>query len=369
MLMKWGNFQIKKLLSAGVIIPLAFVIACGTKSNDSNINTAQEGAVDARGEVEQKEKSPEQNLENASDTVDEQSVEKDDSGYLENEKFKPCTIFMDGDDLIISDTYYDAVWKYDGTEFTKIAGADSVEDIYGVPLGGYNDGKAEEALFTDPFEITKFKDGYAVSDTKNNVVRYIHDGIVETLNAAISSGGSEKLCEFNNPTGLATDNEGNLYVSNTGEGEIIRITGDGKAEKILVNLNEPMGLYIFDGSLYIAETGANRIVKSVLKEDKAGVIDVVAGSGEEGMKDGDAKEALFSSPKTLFVTENGSVYVADTVNSAIRCIKDGEVTTVVEGNTGEINAYPVTPTGLCIKEDVLYVCDNFNGKIYEFEME
>ncbi|SEL64659.1 hypothetical protein SAMN04487770_11441 [Butyrivibrio sp. ob235] len=363
--------SLRRIMSmlCSIFITLLIIGGCGTKSSDVTTDTAQEGAVDARGEVEAKEKTPEQNLEKSSETVDEKSVDKDEKGYLENEKFKPCTIFIDGDDFIISDTYYDAVWKYDGEEFTKIAGADSVEDIYGVPLGGYNDGKTEEALFTDPFEITKFQNGYAVSDTKNDVVRYIHDGIVETLNAAISSGGKEKPCEFNNPTGLATDNNGNLYVSNTGEGEIIRITGDGKADKVLVNLNEPMGLYIFDGFLYIAETGANRIVKASIKEDKAGVIEEVAGSGEEGMKDGDAKEALFSSPKTLFVTEDGSVYVADTVNSAIRCIKDGEVSTVVEGNTGEINAYPVTPTGLCIKDNVLYVCDNFNGKIYEFEME
>ena len=118
-----------------------------------------------------------------------------------------------------------------------------------------------------------------------------------------------------------------------------------------------------------AETGTNRILRSAIKDDKAGIPDVFAGSGEEGIKDGKSEEAMFSSPKSLFMGNGGELYVADTVNAAIRCIKDGEVSTIIEGNTGEVDAIPVSPTGLCIKDNIMYVCDNFNGKIYEFEME
>ena len=362
----------KKVIIAGVLIAAVIAAGCGKTDTNGSVNE-QEAAIDARGEVLGEKKEPEKNMENpdteAADNSVTTSEDKAEGKAIENDSFKPGGIIIDGEDMLITDTYYDAIWKYDGSEFTKIAGAESVEDIYGSPLGGYNDGDCDKALFADPFAITPFKEGYVVSDVGNDVLRYIHNDTVETVNAAISENGKETLCEFDNPTGLATGIDGKIYVSNTEKGEIIRISEDGSAERFLVNLTKPIGLCISDGYLYIAETGTNRILRSAIKDDKAGIPDVFAGSGEEGIKDGKSGEAMFSSPKSLFMGNGGELYVADTVNAAIRCIKDGEVSTIIEGNTGEVDAIPVSPTGLCIKDNIMYVCDNFNGKIYEFEME
>ncbi len=97
-------------------------------------------------------------------------------------------------------------------------------------------------------------------------------------------------------------------------------------------------------------------------------VEIIYGVPESDYEDGDVKKALFSSPKGILVY-GGDIYVADTVNGAVRLIRDGEVTTVIKGTDGTIEGYPISPTGLCILKEKMYVCDNFNGKIYVFDLK
>ncbi len=282
------------------------------------------------------------------------------------ETCEPAGIVADDDgNLYITDTFSKVIWKVTEEGAEVYAGTDSVEDIYGEPLGGYNDAVKEEALFREPWGIAPFLDGYAVSDVENDALRYFNTEEVETLNAKNEKGVRSK---YNYPTGLVSDADGNLYVSNTHSDEIKVISPEGKEKLFAKDLNSPMGIAIYDDYMYVAETGENRIVKiSMTGDDRKA--EVVAGSGEAGMDDGAAAEATFSSPKGLAIATDGTIYVADTINGAVRVIKDGQVSTMEQPAEVEAEGWNIAPIGLCVVDDSLYVCENFSHKVYVISLK
>ncbi len=108
----------------------------------------------------------------------------------------------------------------------------------------------------------------------------------------------------------------------------------------------------------MAESGGNRILK--ITEGQA---EVVAGNGTAGNVDGAAAQAQFLGPQGVAVSDDGTIYVSDTGNSAVKKIQNGMVTTVIACNQQEMEPYPVAPRGLMLKDNQLYVCDNFSWKV------
>lgn len=268
--------------------------------------------------------------------------------------------------LLVTDTYNKIIWRVAGGVSTVYAGSDTVEDQCGQPLGGYNDAALEDSYFKRPWAIVPFLNGWAVSDTDNHAVRLISGEITQTVNGQTK----EKLTisdlgvSFDAPTGLASDGEGNLYVADTLQNAIRKISPTGEVTTFAKDLNGPMGLFWAEGSLYAAETEANRIVKIT-----AGKVEVLAGSGRNGFADGPAAQAAFSAPQALTVDEDGTVYVADTANSAVRMIRDGQVTTLIHRDVTDLNGFaPVSPAGLLIQGNVLYICDSFSRKLLVFPL-
>lgn len=128
---------------------------------------------------------------------------------------------------------------------------------------------------------------------------------------------------------------------------------------MIQGLSDPMGLCWRDGVLYIAETGKNRILQ--LKDGKATVL---AGSGSEGLTDGKGTKAAFSAPQGVAVGPDGSVYVADTGNGAVRVVKDGSVRTLAVRNPAQLSGEMISPVSLLLQENSLYICDTFARKIF-----
>lgn len=276
-----------------------------------------------------------------------------------------ATLMPDGS-LLVTDTYNKVIWRVADGVSAVYAGSSTVEDHCGQPLGGYNDAVLEESYFKRPWAIVPFLDGWAVSDTGNGAIRLISGGITQTVNGQTE----EKLTvsdlgvTFDAPTGLACDGEGNLYVADTLQNAIRKITPTGEVTTFAKDLDGPMGLFWAEGSLYAAETEANRIVKIT-----AGKVEVLAGSGRSGFADGPAAQAAFSAPQALAVDEDGTVYVADTANGAVRRIRDGQVTTLLRRDVTDLDSFaPVSPTGLLIRENILYICDNFSRKLLVFPL-
>lgn len=271
---------------------------------------------------------------------------------------------MGDDTILITDIYHKRLWQVEERASEPYAGGDTVIGLYGEPLGGYHDGALLDSHFRQPWDTAKFLDGWAVSDTENNAVRIVRRQKVQTLNGETEESLTitDIGVAFERPTGLASDGEGNLYVADTGNGAIRKIDPKGAVTTVVEGLEEPMGLCMEGNVLYIAEAGANRIMKV---ED--GALSVVAGSGEEGLEDGPAQQAAFAAPQGITMGADGVIYVADTLNSAIRLIKDGQVETVAVRDIALTDFGLVRPTGLLAKEDRLYICDSFARKVFMLE--
>ncbi len=280
--------------------------------------------------------------------------------YLDGTAY-PCGIAKGEEGILVTDTYNKCVWLIKDGASTRFAGMEPPEDATGAPVGGYVDAACDQSLFSQPWAIAPFLDGWAVADTKNNAIRLITKGSVQTVNASAGETGLTTGAMgviYDRPMGLAADDAGNLYVADTGSGCIRIISSKGVVTTLAKDLAEPTGLVWADGSLYVAETENHRILKIT-----DGTVTVLAGSGEEGYLDGAAETACFSSPMGLAVDAQGRVYVADAVNGAVRRIADGTVITLVKAQPDRPQKSPTFPVGLLVDGESLYVCDNFVGKL------
>lgn len=140
-----------------------------------------------------------------------------------------------------------------------------------------------------------------------------------------------------------------------------RAKGSLNGYGIGATFNRPTGLCWKNGSLYICESGANRILRA-----ENGSVTVVAGSGGEALADGSAEQAQFHDPQGVTVADDGIIYVSDTGNNAVRKIQNGVVSTIAVCDQNAMDPSTVAPVGLMVKGDRLYVCDNFSRAVLTY---
>jgi len=193
---------------------------------------------------------------------------------------------------------------------------------------------------------------------------------------------------FADPYGVALDRKGNVYVADGGESNVIvRITPQGgvsvlaggregyaDATGAAAAFHTPSGMAIDRaGNLYVADTGNN----AIRKVTPAGVVSTVAGGSGAGFADGQGKAALFNGPLAVAVDKAGNLYVADTYNDRIRRISpDGMVSTLAGGEApgfadgpGALARFD-TPSALVLdKAGNLYVADTVNGAVRKLAVD
>ncbi len=290
----------------------------------------------------------------------------------------------DGDVLYIADSYNRAVWRMEDGAVQLIAGQTEVTDLSGQPAAGYRDGACLQAAFGLPWAVVQYQDGLLVSDSENHVLRYI-DLEKERVYTAAGTGkagyrdGSSRAA-FDTPTGLAVGDDGTVYIADTGNNVIRAMDSDGKITTYAggeegcalgslkqVRFSEPTGLYWRDGVLYVADSGNHRIV--AIEKDTAVLVAGAELSGDEavvgGYLDGKAVEAVFSNPQGIAVDADGTVYVADTGNSAVRKIQNGYVSTLL---SGDAISCVVSPRGLWVGGDTLLVGDVFTHTLSVYDV-
>ncbi len=361
--LKWVLLVIVLIITAFTVT----MVACGLFKEKGSEKAAEEQGETAEEELYDAGSLSDTGLGGIGDVsidTDEATIDFDLSDLPDT--MEPCGICSYDGCLYITDSFSKCVWKATADGIDILAGADSSRDIYDKPQGGYNDASLTEALFKLPWTVTPFLGGIAVSDTENNAIRLINDDRVDTINSA---NGTD---EYNYPTGITSDGAGHLFVSDTHSDSVKIVSEDGTVSTFIDGLDSPMGLSFNSGYLYIAETGKNRIIKvnasDVSAKKSSSDIELVAGNGEEGFKDGATPEASFSSPKGIAVAGDGTVFVADTVNSAVRLIKGGQVSTLNIVDERIPDAELVSPVGICIQGRRLYICDNFGKKIYTADL-
>ena len=243
-----------------------------------------------------------------------------------------------------------------------------------------DDQRATQAGFSDPFGIAVAADGtiYLSDAGESNRIRKITpEGVLTTL-AGGSEGfadGSGSAASFNTPSGIALDANGNLYVADTGNNRIRRVTPEGQVSTVggggaagyidgpgeQARFNGPTGVAVDpNGNVFVADTYNDRIRRISPK----GVVSTLAGGGTPGFADGDAKTSLFDTPCGVVVTADGSLIVADTGNDRLRKITvNGDVTTWDVKVDGEDLSNPV---GLAITHDnYLYITELDRSRVIQ----
>jgi trimeric autotransporter adhesin len=161
-------------------------------------------------------------------------------------------------------------------------------------------------------------------------------------------GGQAIQAQLDNPQGLAIDSSGSLFVSDSMNQRIRKISSDGIISTIagtgnigfggdggpalLARFSHPAAVSIDKlGNLYVADRENNRIRKIILA---SGVITTIAGNGVKGFSGdgGPAIKASLNFPHGVFVDDAGIVYIADTFNSRIRMVDSNGVIHTLAGN-------------------------------------
>ena len=201
------------------------------------------------------------------------------------------------------------------------------------------------------------------------------------------AGGSAGALPFSSPRGLAVDAAGTVYVANTRNHTICRITPAGVATILAgragcpgsvdgtgaaVRFRYPHGLALDGaGNLYVADAGNN----TIRRVTPGGVVTTVAGiAGHSGSADGVAATASFDYPNSLAVDGAGNVYVADQCNATIRKITPEGAVTTLAGKAGSCGSADGRggaarfnfPTGIAADSaGNVYVADFCNNAIRE----
>lgn len=229
-------------------------------------------------------------------------------------------------------------------------------------------GDGSPQIFSNPFGIAVAEDGtiYVADAGESNHIRKIsRDGSLTTFTA----GG-----EFNTPSELALDTKGNLYVADTSNNRIRKVTPQGEVSTFAgsgtpgyldgpaseARFNGPIGIVVDPrGDLFVADTYNDRIRK--ISTD--GQVTTVAGAGKPGYADGDRNNSIFDTPCGIVVANDGTLIVADTGNDRLRKIdKDGNTSTL-NLNNGESLSSPI---GLALTHDnVLYVTELDRSRVLQ----
>jgi sugar lactone lactonase YvrE len=234
--------------------------------------------------------------------------------------------------LYVGDTYNHTIRKItpDGT----------VTTLAGLPGAvGVADGTGSAARFDYPEGLAIGADGsILVADRLNNAIcRVTTAGAVTTLAGIRTRGGSADgtpdVAQFSQPYGIAVDRTGTSYVADTANHTIRKVAPTGTVTTLAglagvsgsddgtgsaARFNAPQGIAIGStGSIYVADTG-NHTVRKLTPD---GLVTTVAGSaGNAGNLDGPADTARFSRPNSLAVDGADNIYVLDSGNAQIRKI-------------------------------------------------
>ncbi len=231
--------------------------------------------------------------------------------------------------------------------------------------------------FSDPFGVAVSVDGtvYVTDAGESNRIRKIAPDGTVTILAGGNEGFSDGVAvaaSFHTPSGLALASDGNLFVADTGNnrirkitaaGEVSTVAGDGTAGYVdgpaaQAQFNGPMGIAVdARGNIYVADTYNDRI--RMIATD--GRVSTDAGGGTPGYADGDRTTALFDTPSGIAVTTDGSIIVADTGNDRLRKITpEGNVTTL------PVNEELSNPVGLALSHDnFIYVTELDRSRVVQ----
>ena len=244
-------------------------------------------------------------------------------------------------DLYVADSANNAI--------RRVATDGSVTTLSGTPgTGGSVDGIGSAALFRQPYGVAIDSSGNVyVADFGNNSIRKVTQtgtattlaGVEGTSTVASSLGepspaghadGTGAAASFNQPTGIAIDSSGNLYVSDTGNNTIRKVTSGGVVTTLAgtagttgsadgtgaaARFNGPRGLTVDGGgNVYVCDAG-NSLIRKITS---AGVVTTLAGLADNfAVEFGTGSSAIFDVPAGIAVDSGGNLYLSEELGNVI----------------------------------------------------
>jgi hypothetical protein len=277
-----------------------------------------------------------------------------------------------------------------------INGAGDISTIAGNGVAGFSGdgGPATSAELHNPYGVAADSAGNIyIADTQNNRIRKVAGGIITTVagNGAPSfsgDGGLAVSAGLNNPTDVAVDILGNIYIADqrnnrirmvSTAGIISTVAGDGVVGyagdgglATSAALYYPTGVAVDQFyNIYIADSDNQRVRMITYS---TGIITTVAGNGNVGYStaNGPATSIGLHNPTGVAVNGTGSFFIADYGNQCIREVTAGISTTVAGNGTASFSGDggPATSAELNYPTDVtldgsgnLYIADYVNNRI------
>lgn len=238
---------------------------------------------------------------------------------------------------------------------------------------GSTDGKGTSASFSFPTGITTDAAGnvYVSEQGTHRIRKITPTGLVSTIAGSgvnAEKDGVGKQASFSYPGGMVVDAAGNIYVGDEGHsirkvtqaGVVTTIIGAGAAiingDAKAATFNQPTDVATdAAGNIFVADAG-NNLIREI---NTAGTVSTFAGTGDKGNTDGALKTATFSSPLGITIDASGNFFVADSANNVLRKISTtGLVSSIAlfvnaNGASGPLNY----PTGVTV---------DGSGNIYYF---
>jgi hypothetical protein len=288
---------------------------------------------------------------------------------------------------------YVADWNNDTIRIATPVGTNWVVTTIAGQAGiqGSVDGTGSAALFNSPVGVAVDTDSNVyVADTGNNTIRTITSAaMVSTIAGAYTSSGSVdgtgNAARFNYPHGVAVGRAGNVFVADMKNCTIRKVTPAGAVTTVAgqagnygssdgvgtaAMFSEPCGVAVdTNGNVYVADSGNN----TIRKVTPAGVVTTLAGLVRvTGTNDGTGSSARFYFPESVAVDSADNVYVADTDNNTIRKVTPAGVVTTIAGVAGTPGSVDGTgsaaqfwqPQGVAVDNaGNVYVADTDNNTI------
>ncbi len=382
-----NNYRIRKLSATGIVSTVAgdgsngYFDGTGTASAFGALGGV---AIDASGNVF------------VADTSNQRIRKIEPSGVVSTLAGNATAAYVDGsgsaasfnfpNSLVINAAGEVIVADRNNNMIRKIDSSNNVTTFAGSKLS-YLDGTGVASEFKTPYGVATDASGNLyVADSSNHMIRKITaGGVVTTFAGNGSSGyqdGTGTAASFYNPTAVAADTNGNVYVADqnnqrirkiTSSGSVTTIAGDGTsgfldATGTAARFNNPAGIAVdVSGNIYVSDFSNHRIRKI----DGSGAVTSLAGAGTSGSSDGSGVAAHFNNPSGIVVTSTGTIFVADRSNNTVRRITPSGVVTTLAG-TGSQGAVDGAATGASfyypngLAVDVsgnLYVADSSNNRI------
>jgi len=264
--------------------------------------------------------------------------------------------------------YYCPAGAISATQNACINMGVSVSTFAGSGTAGFADGTGPTASFNGLIDIVSDLSGNIyVSETSNHRIRKITPaGVVTTFAGSGTAGffnGPAATARFDNPRGLAIDSAGSMYVAEPFSNTVRKITGG--VVTTFATVNSPFGLvFNSSGTLYVSD------LTTIYTVTPSGVVTPFTGTAGPGYVDGPIATAKFNGCYRMAFDSAGSLYVAESENRRIRKITGGVVTTLAgSGVDGYANgtgtaAMFSSPSGIAVdSQGNVYVSDGGTNQI------